>query len=111
VSEALEYRIKRNRQATIVVAGLGLFTFAAVMAGVGLLSDDASVTILWGGFGLFGIVAAYLPLILARGMEVDGYCRVFVEAVFTSYSDPPLDEWEEHLEQQDAFSNTVRDSQ
>lgn len=102
MSEAVEYRVKRNR-----LAQLGIIALMVHLAGMLCLVIATVVpperAFIPFGMGLLYLVLSTYNLIIVKAIKEDGRCRAFMERRGREYPDPPLDEWEGSLEERDAF--------
>lgn len=93
--EAIEYRIKRTRQILFWAVGVLMMS----MAFVSYFNSPS-----WLGIGICTFV--YLLGLLVVGnssaQATDGLLRN-AYGRWVNYSDPPLDEWEDYLEERGAF--------
>jgi hypothetical protein len=102
VSEAVEYRVKRNRQHLLY--GFAL-VFMALGASVAVLSlPHASIATPGVMLGIGLVLSGHWLALRGAAMGTEGFARGFMDAVYSSPSpDPPLDEWEAELEERGAF--------
>jgi len=105
MSEAVEYRLARNKQLITGVYGLLCFVAASVIVHIGPLTVGNAIVLtilLASGYALFA---------MTRALGKDGYCRSFYEGLLGDFSDPPLGEWEDELEDRGAFATIESDSE
>ena len=98
----LEYREKRSRseekysQAYIALAAAGIFGAMAIYMA-------ESLVWLWGLMALMSTIVCWKQLAEYKAEKTDSKVRDGYERVYGEIPDPPLDEWEQYLEEQDAF--------
>lgn len=106
MSEAVEYRLKRNRQFVLAAIALMLFVAGAMVAVFAYLSPvDPSRKLAAVAATGWLYLGGSLVWIHAQGMAKDGLCRRFMNWIPGSgYADPPLESWEEEIESRNGFS-------
>lgn len=113
MSEAVEYRLKRNRIAALekfgeieYLLGLACVGVSAALVGVGYPDPDPALrggVWLLGSAGVASLIRCVTHAYHVRSACNDGYCRRFAEWSGVDIADPPLDEWEDELEEAGAF--------
>lgn len=102
-AEAIEYRIKRNRQVMALHAALVCILTAMLSFSVASVAvragQDASLPFLAGlvclSFGAF-------VLVINQAVSSDGIARRVLSHI-TSFDDPPLNDWGDDLERRGSF--------
>lgn len=102
MSEAVEYRVKRNRLAQLGIIALMVNLVGMLCLVIGAVVPPESAFIPF-GMGLLYLALSTYIMIIVKAIEEDGRCRAFMEWRGREYPDPPLDEWEDSLEERDAF--------
>jgi len=110
--EAIEYRHKSLKTTLGYGIGIVLETIAIAVWGIGMvLFELGSVPL--GNAMMLCVAALWIlgiaTLTVSRGNQIQGLSRKFWSFVGLSFTDPPLREWEEQLENNNAFAAKVID--
>lgn len=101
MSEAVEYRVKEAKLVAILLFGLtiSLIGFAMGAVTIEVTGVESATTYV----AMVGVVWGVMFMSVALAGARRGYCRAFWKWRGHEYDYPPLDEWEEHLEEEGAF--------
>lgn len=103
MSEAVEYRVKSNKVDLCAVASLVINAIGMVQLTL-IFAVHPYYQIVPLGMGVFFILGSLYLMAYGKAMNDDGRCRDFFEwKNGEEFSDPPLGEWAESLEERDAF--------